>query len=31
METLAQEWIKEGKSIGFDLHKKEGIDIGKKE
>ncbi|MCE7987762.1 MAG: hypothetical protein DYG89_41895 [Caldilinea sp. CFX5] len=31
METLAQEWIEEGKSIGFDLGKKEGIDIGKKE
>ena len=31
METLAQEWIDEGKSIGFDLGKKEGIDIGKKE
>jgi predicted transposase YdaD len=31
METLAQEWIEEGKTIGFDLGKKEGIDIGKKE
>ena len=31
METLAQEWIDEGKSIGFDLGKKEGIYIGKKE
>ncbi len=35
METLAQEWIEEGKSIGFDLGKKEGIDegidIGKKQ
>lgn len=28
METLAQEWIEEGKSLGFDLGKKEGIDIG---
>jgi hypothetical protein len=35
METLAQEWIEEGKSIGLkegiDIGKKEGIDIGKKE
>jgi predicted transposase YdaD len=31
METLAQEWIEEGKSLGFDLGKKEDIDIGKKE
>ena len=31
METLAQEWIEEGKSIGFDLGKKEGIDVGKRE
>ena len=28
METLAQEWIEEGKSIGFDLGKKEGIGQG---
>lgn len=28
METLAQEWIEEGKSIGFDLGKKEGIEQG---
>ena len=31
METLAQEWIEEGKTIGFDLGKQEGIDIGKQE
>lgn len=28
METLAQEWIEEGKSIGFDLGEKEGIEQG---
>ncbi|MEZ4869229.1 MAG: hypothetical protein R3C14_48350 [Caldilineaceae bacterium] len=28
METLAQEWIEEGKSIGFDIGKKEGIEEG---
>jgi hypothetical protein len=33
MESMAQEWIEEGKAIGkkegFDIGKKEGIDIGK--
>ncbi len=31
METMAQEWIEEGKKEGIDIGKKEGIDIGKKE
>ena len=35
MESMAQEWIEEGKAIGkkegIDIGKKEGIDIGKKE
>lgn len=29
METMAQEWIEEGKLLGIDIGKKEGIDIGK--
>ncbi len=31
METMAQEWIEEGKKEGIDIGKREGIDIGKRE